>query len=451
MLFWAYPLSLYLGYVASRIYQAIQARGGTPLQAQRKSSRTNTIFLTFHVAFCSSITATAVVTLFLIRKSSAAEGWMTKDYLSSTIAVGLFYLAALLPDPDHPYTVSDVQWHMWLISTVYETAWLAYNLTVVQSLEGGCSYSALDIAQVTLSALRTLFLLCSIGIYWALTVRPRGERSTSQDEESSLLPGERGSNNVSYGIMDAKAKGDEYAKAGDAQTTTWLDYMLGFGNLFPFLWPSDSKRLRVRAVFCFFLLVVQRAINILTPHQLGVVVASLGSGKLPHAQILLYVLFRGLQGQQGVIGSTRALLWIPISQSTYRRLSTATFKHVLELSLDFHLSKRVGEVMSALSKGGALNTFLDGFVFQLFPMVADLWIAAAYFFFKFDAFYSLMVIAVTWFYIYITIYMAKYRGRARREMVRREREMEAAKTNALLSYETVHNSGAVPIITKASF
>lgn len=191
--------------------------------------------------------------------------------------------------------------------------------------------------------------------------------------------------------------------------------------------PSDSKRLQVRVIFCFFLLLCQRAINILAPHQLGVVVAALGPGKLPHVQILLYILFRGLQGQQGVIGSFRALLWIPISQSTYRRLTSAAFKHVLQLSLDFHLSKRVGEVMSALSKGGALNTFLDGLVFQLFPMVADLWIAALYFFFVFDAFYSLMAIGVTWFYIYITIYMAKYRGRARREMVKREREMEAAK------------------------
>jgi ABC-type transport system involved in Fe-S cluster assembly fused permease/ATPase subunit len=175
------------------------------------------------------------------------------------------------------------------------------------------------------------------------------------------------------------------------------------------------------------LLIAQRAVNILAPHQLGVLVASLGPGQLPHKQILLYVLYRALQGQQGVIGSIRALLWIPISQSTYRRLSSAAFRHVLNLSLDFHISKRIGEVISALSKGGALNTFLDGLAFQLFPMVADLWIAAVYFYIMFDAFYSLMVVSVTWFYIYITIYMAKYRGRARREMVKRDREMEAAK------------------------
>lgn len=148
---------------------------------------------------------------------------------------------------------------------------------------------------------------------------------------------------------------------------------------------------------------------------------------MPYVQLFIFVLLRGLQGQQGVIGSIRALLWIPISQSTYRRLTYAAFQHVLLLSLDFHLNKRIGEVMSALSKGSALNTFLDGFAFQLFPMVADLWIAAIYFMVEFGFFYALVVISITWSYLYVTIYMAKYRGRARREMVMRDREMEAAK------------------------
>jgi ABC-type transport system involved in Fe-S cluster assembly fused permease/ATPase subunit len=172
---------------------------------------------------------------------------------------------------------------------------------------------------------------------------------------------------------------------------------------------------------------VQRAVNILVPYQLGVVVESLGTGKMPYKKIGLYILYRALQGQQGVVGSIRALLWIPIGQSTYRRLTSAAYEHVLMLSLDFHLGKRIGEVMSALSKGSAINTFLDSFLFQLFPMVADLWVAAIYFFVEFDVFYSLIVVAVMWTYIFVTIYMAKYRGRARREMVKRDRDMDAAK------------------------
>jgi ABC-type transport system involved in Fe-S cluster assembly fused permease/ATPase subunit len=165
----------------------------------------------------------------------------------------------------------------------------------------------------------------------------------------------------------------------------------------------------------------------MVPRQLGVLVDALGVGSVPYKEIALFCLYRGLQGQQGVIGSARAILWIPISQSLYSRLTSAAYEHVLLLSLDFHLSKRIGEVMSALGKGGALNTFLDGFAFQLFPMVFDLAIAAVYLFMTLDAFYSIIVVAVMWNYVFVTIYMAKYRAKARREMANRDREMDAAK------------------------
>lgn len=148
---------------------------------------------------------------------------------------------------------------------------------------------------------------------------------------------------------------------------------------------------------------------------------------MPWKELMLYTLFRTLQGQQGVIASIRALLWIPIGQAAYRRLTETAFEHVLSLSLEFHLGKRLGEVMSALSKGAAINTFLDALIFQLFPMLADIAVAAAYLLLTFNPMYSLIIIAMGGIYLFVTIYMAKYRGRARRRMVNEDREMEAAK------------------------
>ncbi|KAH8160891.1 hypothetical protein CIB48_g7349 [Xylaria polymorpha] len=320
---------------------------------------------------------------------------------------------------------------MWVISLAYEIAWIS-----------ALRYqSRWELVLFTLGLSRVLIFVCLVTVYLGSTRKKHDKHNGTLAENGSLLNGD---SVESYGSSELGVRQNGYAKKGDAQTATWVEYALGFSKLMPFLWP-----LQARAAFCFVLLLAQRVVNILTPHQLGIVISSLGSGQLPHKQLLLYVLFRGLQGQQGVIGSFRALIWIPISQSTYKRLSSAAFEHVLQLSLEFHLSKRVGEVMSALSKGGALNTFLDSLLFQLFPMVADLWIAAAYFFVYFDAFYSLMVIAVTWFYIYITIYMAKYRGRARREMAKREREMEAA--NGAVPMEIARYEGLISYFQKAEY
>ncbi|KAG5513296.1 hypothetical protein PMAC_001359 [Pneumocystis sp. 'macacae'] len=65
-----------------------------------------------------------------------------------------------------------------------------------------------------------------------------------------------------------------------------------------------------------------------------------------------------LQGNMGLISSIRSHLWIPINQHAYRNLSVKAFEHIHTLSLDFHLSKKTGEIMSALDHGSLnfLNT-----------------------------------------------------------------------------------------------
>lgn len=193
------------------------------------------------------------------------------------------------------------------------------------------------------------------------------------------------------------------------------------------------------------ILIAQRFVNFMVPLKLGVLVDSLGYGHIPYKDIALYVIYKTLQGNSGALGAARSVLWIPVSQSLFRRLSCAAFEHVLGLSLDFHLSKKIGEVTSALSRGAAMNTFLENFVFQVFPMIFDIFVAGIIFFVKYDAFYTIIVFFIMWSYIFLTIYMAKYRGRQRRDMAIKSREMDAVKTDAIMAYETVqHNCAVVP-------
>jgi ATP-binding cassette, subfamily B, vacuolar membrane transporter HMT1/ACLQ len=160
---------------------------------------------------------------------------------------------------------------------------------------------------------------------------------------------------------------------------------------------------------------------------MGALVEELGYGRMPYKTIAVYVILRGLQGGQGAIGAARAVLWIPVSQNLYRRLACAAFEHVLGLSMDFHLSKKIGEVTSALSRGSAMNTFLESFLFQVFPMIFDIVIAALYFFYRYNAFYTLIVLTIMWSYVFLTIYMAKFRAKQRRDMTTKSREMDAAR------------------------
>lgn len=176
-----------------------------------------------------------------------------------------------------------------------------------------------------------------------------------------------------------------------------------------------------------WLTIVSGLVQVVVPVSLGWLVDTLSYGRIPYKQIVIFIVCRGLQGGQGAIGALRSVLWIPVSQGLFRRLSCAAFEHVLGLSMDFHLSKHIGEVTSALSRGAAMNTFLESFLFQVFPMLFDIFVAGVYFFFSYDSFYALILFVIMWTYVFLTMYMARYRAGQRRDMATKSREMDATK------------------------
>ncbi|KAH6614593.1 P-loop containing nucleoside triphosphate hydrolase protein [Chaetomium sp. MPI-SDFR-AT-0129] len=124
------------------------------------------------------------------------------------------------------------------------------------------------------------------------------------------------------------------------------------------------------------------------------------------------------------------------SSRAYRRLLIRR-EHVHSLSLDFHLGKRTGEVLSALNKGASINQFLEQVTFQVVPMLVDLLVAIIFFYIRFGSLYALFVSIITFYYLYLTIRMGATRADQRRDMVNADREEEAVKNDSIMSYETV--------------
>jgi ATP-binding cassette, subfamily B, vacuolar membrane transporter HMT1/ACLQ len=233
-----------------------------------------------------------------------------------------------------------------------------------------------------------------------------------------------------------------FYKPTSAPNRTWWEYLRGYSLFFPYLWPSRSLRLQLVVLVCFGLVILQRVVNLAVPLQIGIVTNELTGtdgnlSGMPWLSISLLIGFKFLQGTSGILGAIRSVLWIPISQYSYQALTTASFEHVHSLSLDFHLGKRTGEVLSALSKGNAINNFLEQVTFQVLPMIFDLGVAIVFFGIKLDAYYALIVAIITFSYLYLTIRMARWRSEQRRQMTNLSREEDAVKNDSLTSYETV--------------
>ncbi|KAF2458442.1 heavy metal tolerance protein [Lineolata rhizophorae] len=317
-----------------------------------------------------------------------------------------------------------------------------------------------EIIEVTIDLLRIVLIVALLGLYGlfvtAFKAAKRERDAQSPSETSSLLgdgPRENGQNGSAngYGSTGGRPVGGKHAhtegepagwvRPKEMPSRSWWEYLKGYSVFFPYLWPSKDRKLQITVIVCFTIVVLQRAVNVLVPYQVGVITDKLsgedGPVQMPWIPICLYVVYRLLQGSNGLLGALRSTLWIPVGQYSYRELSVAAFEHVHGLSLDFHLGKKTGEVLSALGKGNAINTFLEQVTFQVVPMLVDLGVAVAYFLVAFDAYYALVVAIVTFWYIYLTIRLAQWRAEIRRHMVNADREEDAVKNDSMVSYETV--------------
>lgn len=351
--------------------------------------------------------------------------------------------------------------------------------------DGSCvdSWTKIDLV---LYLVRVLHLLALIGVFsfaWIRKVRKSADKVEEgrPGESTPLLNGQRRSYDTQNGrdangrdvgreangrrsrgrtISNANRANGPGCSRRDEQAAfyrpeklphkTWWEYLRSYSLFFPYLWPKDSTMLKLHVLVCFILVVMQRLVNMAVPIQIGQVVNGLEAlirkvaqgdqvtmDNFPIKDFGLLGLLWILQGQGGLLGSLRSLLWIPVSQYSYRGLTTAAFNHVHSLSLDFHLSKRTGEVLSALNKGSAINQFLEQVTFQVFPMLIDLLIAIYVLYFNFGPLYAEINLIDTCWYLYMTIKMASTRADQRRIMTNADREEEAVKNDSISSYETV--------------
>ncbi|RGP74635.1 ATP-binding subfamily b [Fusarium sporotrichioides] len=451
--FYAYPCALFVTLLGVQSAQFYLTRHGDPKTRQNaldndlksKTEKIQRFYARLIWGFQLVLSGLIIASIVLATREVFAdqkdiEGkilFSFSAYLASFVGVLLYFLAGLLPDPEGPWNPNGAHLAAWCVAALAEIVIAAVLSAVEPQLR--VSPDFVDTSNILGSA-RVFMLALMIG---SLTIREYKvkalEPKSLPEERQGLL--ENGNGNAQgYGSVPPSAAEPRRTQVSG---TGWLDYFAGFKVLFPYLWPKDSPLYQAIVLVCLVLLVCQRTVNVLGPLQLGVLVDNLGEGKLPYKQIVLFVVYRALQGNQGALGAARSVLWIPVSQSLFRRLSSAAFEHVLGLSLEFHLNKKVGEVTSALSRGASINTFLESFCFQVFPMVFDIFVAGVVFFCKYDAFYTIIVFFIMWSYIFLTIYVAKYRGKQRRDMAVKTREMEAVKTDAIVAYETVQHNCAV--------
>ncbi|TMW64889.1 hypothetical protein Poli38472_009056 [Pythium oligandrum] len=205
----------------------------------------------------------------------------------------------------------------------------------------------------------------------------------------------------------------------------------------PYFWPHGFGN-KVRASSTYVLLGISKVANLAAPLFMARATNALFASNSSDALVNV-ALFCGLSLVSKIFKELQSLIYLKVKQTAYIELATLTYEHVHSLSYDWHVQKKLGDVLRSMDRGVESANSVVSYVFlSLFPTLAEsvvvVVIFAAHFqlaSLSFVAFSSLVVYAV------LTIKITLWRKKFREASTKHDNEYHDKATDALINYETV--------------
>ncbi len=230
-----------------------------------------------------------------------------------------------------------------------------------------------------------------------------------------------------------------------------LTQLRGLLRLKPYLWPEGNWAFKFRTFAAICLTILSKVLAVGSPFLFGWAVdataRALGSGQSWGAiwiGVIGYVLGYGaLKLLSVILTEGREYIFAPVAQFAQRSVATATFAHMHNLSLRYHLEKRTGGLSRIIERGVRSIDFLFRFLlFNIGPTFIELIMAAIAFWLAYNGYFSVIAIVIVVSYVAFTVMTTEWRLKFRREMNRKDTEAAGKAVDSLLNYETVKYFGA---------
>ena len=200
-------------------------------------------------------------------------------------------------------------------------------------------------------------------------------------------------------------------------------YAKAFSVFIPYLWPPRSREFQTRILGVCLCLLCARALNVLEPRQFGIVIdrLSLSRSQVPLQEFGLWALFGWFR--YSVLREIRAWIWLPVEQYAEGSIKTASYNRIMDLSRDFHTTKKSAQLYTAISQGNSLKSIAEVLFFKVLPLLVDVGVAFVYLYWVFGPYMALIVAATTVVFVWASFAFVGQQTEPRRKwngLVRKE-------------------------------
>ena len=231
----------------------------------------------------------------------------------------------------------------------------------------------------------------------------------------------------------------------DPETIPEYDGWATLKRFLPYLWPRDRKDLRLRIVGALVLVLLAKAITLVTPLAMKNVVDTMAAGGDPMLWVALsfVIAFVAARFLGTAFDNTRNIVFERVGQEATQHLAEDTFARLHQLSLRFHLSRRTGEVTKTIERGTkSIDAMLYFLLFNIAPTIIELIAVAAIFYTLFGGELVIATGITVAVYIVATRVITEWRTALRKQMNDLDGTALARAVDSLLNYETVKYFGA---------
>jgi ATP-binding cassette subfamily B protein len=220
--------------------------------------------------------------------------------------------------------------------------------------------------------------------------------------------------------------------------------------LWPYIWPSDRRDLKLRVAVSMVLLLLAKLATIAVPftfkwatdalagHPSAPIAASSPLAWVIAAPIALTLAYGTTRILMAVLTQMRDGVFAQVAMNAVRRLAYRTFEHMHELSLRFHLERKTGGLTRVLERSrNAIETIVRMVIMQAVPTVIELGLIVAVLLYQFDWRYVAVVLATVVCYMVYTFFATEWRIGIRRRMNDSDTDANVKAIDSLLNYETV--------------
>jgi len=210
----------------------------------------------------------------------------------------------------------------------------------------------------------------------------------------------------------------------------------------PYFWPDATATSaainRVRAITTWFCVASSKGCSLYAPILLGK--ASTALTRLDYETAIKNVIFYTLTQLAGsTLKECQSLIYLKVGQAAFVQISELSFNHLHSLSLDWHLRKKLGEVLRSMDRGvAACDTLMRYLFLWLLPALAECLLVTIIFASYFD-YFPLAVSVFFFIFVYVTwtVLVTLWRRKFRKKVTKFDNNFHDICTDSLVNFECV--------------